>query len=158
MKTISGIMGTIGRLLGRSDIYVEGDLYMRRWRIGPRKWYGVRLHHIVRSDSDREFHDHPFAFVSVILLGGYTEHRPDRSPRRYRPGGVIFRRAEDLHRLELDRPAWTLVIRGPIRRVWGFLADDGWIPWTEHVARRRRLAGSEADPSSHVPYIADSSI
>lgn len=67
--------GLLNKLLGRSDIYFGGSLYMRRWRFISTPWFGVRLHHIVRSDNDRELHDHPFTFLSFILAGGYFEWR-----------------------------------------------------------------------------------
>lgn len=123
----------VQKLLGRSDIFFAGDLYMRRWRIGARKWPGLRLHHIVRSDRDRELHDHPFWFVSFILWGSYTEHLADGSVTTYRAPAVLYRTATTLHRLELTKPAWTFVIRGPIKRVWGFQTETGWIPWTQWV-------------------------
>jgi len=128
------------RILGRNDIMLDGQLYMRRWRIIHTKWFGLRLHNIVSSDSDRALHDHPFDFISLILKGGYVEFTP---PRRtgwssseailcqwYGPGSVIKRKAEDLHRLKLlqEKPAWTLVLRGRMRREWGFVGEDGiWI-------------------------------
>lgn len=135
----------LNRLFGRSDIYIDpSSPYMRRWRIGPKRWSGLRLHHILRSDADRELHDHPFWFVSLILRGGYYEHRPDGSQTWYGPGRIVFRRAEDLHRLELGRdrwgvevPAWTFVIRGPYAREWGFVTDDGWMPWWRFAELRR---------------------
>ncbi len=129
------------RLLGRSDIIFGGATYMRRWRLIHTKWFGVRLHHIMRSDSDRELHDHPFTFLSIILRGGYTETTVDGREVWY--GSVLLRGAEVLHRLALkmdversgifdhnlvEHSTWTLVFRGPIRRRWGFLDVNGmWI-------------------------------
>ena len=115
------------KILGRSDIYFGADCYMQRWRFGFRWSFGFRLHHILRSDLDREFHDHPFTFVSFIIAGGYTEFRPGGVAKTYGPGSVVFRRATDLHRLELTKPAWTFVLRGPIKRMWGFQTDHGWM-------------------------------
>lgn len=181
------IRDLIQRLLGRSDIYFNGSLYMRRWRAIHTRWFGIRVHHIVRSDDDREMHDHPFSFVSVILKGGYVEHRPGcrclRAPdgghlarvvgtgcRFRRPGSFVFRRAEDLHRLDLkrevswidgggamrvvsrDHPAWTLVFRGPVRREWGFQTAAGWVPWFEFVASR------DGKGTAAGPFAAESSL
>lgn len=109
----------------RSDI-IGGD-YMRRWTL--RSPLGMlRLHHILRSDDDRDFHDHPMDFVSLILWGSYIEHLPDGRSETYRPGFLNIKQAEDLHRLELkSRSVWTFVVAGPIRRRWGFMTSDGWI-------------------------------
>lgn len=101
--------------------------YMERWvfytPIGC-----VRLHHILRSDSDRHHHDHPFDFTSVILRGGYIEYQPDKQMRRCIPGDLVRHRAEDLHYLKLlSDSAWTLVFAGNERRRWGFATSDGWI-------------------------------
>src|SRR4029077_8960861 len=107
------------RFLGfewRSDLIAID--YMRRWTIRT-PWGMLRLHHILRSDHDRHFHDHPMSFASLILTGGYIEYRPGGISRCCWPGSVVFRRAEDLHRIELlKESAWTLVVTGPIRRQW----------------------------------------
>ena len=88
----------------------------------------IRLHHILRSDEDRHHHDHPFSFLSLILSGGYVEHRPGHEPTDCPPGTLVFRKAEELHKLELrNGDAWTLVVSGPIRRQWGFHTEAGWI-------------------------------
>lgn len=157
----------IQRVLGRSDIHFNGSLYMRRWRIIHTPWFGIRIHNIVRSDDDRELHDHPFSFVSFILKGGYNEYTPRGGPDWYGPGSVIFRRAEDLHRLELRRKrgfnlggairvpdqtspevsAWTFVIRGPTRRQWGFMTDKGWVSAKDFVGSREGVtAGTTVSP------------
>lgn len=122
-------------VLGRSDIIDDGHLYMKRWRFVHTRHGGVRVHNIVRSDQDRELHDHPFLFVSFILKGGYFEHTVDGRRTWYPPGSVVVRSADTLHRLELKKDgkggevsAWTFVLRGPDVRQWGFLTDHGWIP------------------------------
>lgn len=153
MSDQKGAKGLIQRLLGRSDIYFYGSLYMRRFRLIHNRWFGVRVHHIVRSDRDRELHDHPFSFVSIILGGGYFEHTPGGKLKWFGPGSVNVKRAEDLHRLELpdERPTWTLVFRGPMRRSWGFMTEEGWVHWrkfSEERAGRGEAAGPYAAASS----------
>ena len=119
--------------LYRCDI----GFYMERWILAT-PWGLLRLHHILESDSDRDFHDHPFDFTSLILSSGYTEHRPGQEPKRWRMGQVVRRKAEDLHRLELEsgRPAWTVVLAGPIRRQWGFMTDFGWVHWRQYTSQK----------------------
>lgn len=125
------------RFLGcelRSDL-IGGD-YMRRWVL--RTPIGMlRIHHILRSDDDRHFHDHPMDFVSFIVRGGYVEHRPGKEPAVCQAGSVVVRRAEDLHALKLlGRSAWTLVFTGPVRRRWGFQTEGGWIDADVYAAWR----------------------
>ncbi len=129
------LRATVDRILGRSDIRIGGPVYMRRWRILHARWGGLRVHHILRSDLDRELHDHPFWYVSLVLRGGYTEETPDGRKIWYGPGALLFRSAASLHRLEIPagESAWTLVLRGPIERVWGFATDLGWVPWRDFV-------------------------
>src|SRR5207249_3630974 len=68
---------------------------MRRWTL--RTPIGMlRVHHILRSDSDRDYHDHPMDFVSLIF-GGWVHRasarrrasslwpRYDRAPQGGRP-------------------------------------------------------------------------
>jgi len=96
--------------------------------------FAVYLHRLCRSDEDRALHDHPWSFISIILTAGYIEHTP-QGPRRHRPGSVLIRPAEWQHRLELARPAWTLVLRFRRRREWGFICPSGWVAW--HIFDRQ---------------------
>lgn len=113
--------------------------YMERWTLTTPLGQ-VRLHHILRGDDDRHFHDHPFDFVSLILAGGYMEHRPGKPQRVCLPKTLVRHRAEDLHYLKLlgGRPAWTLVFATPKRREWGFATEEGWVDardydvWLDH--------------------------
>jgi hypothetical protein len=79
-------------------------------------------------------HDHPFDFVSVLLSGGYTEHTP-AGVKRWPRFSVVRKGAEDAHRLEVDRPVWTLVFGGKVRREWGFVTPEGYLTRTQYEAR-----------------------
>jgi hypothetical protein len=116
----------------RSDL-ISGD-YMRRWVIKT-PWFLLRLHHIMRGDSDRHFHDHPFDFSSFILKGGYVEHTPHKLPRIFRPGSVNTKRAEELHYLKLlDGPTWTVLVTSPYYRDRGFATEEGWVKADQYDA------------------------
>jgi hypothetical protein len=120
-----------------------GD-YMRRW-IFRTPWGTLRVHNIRESDAGRDFHDHPFSFTSVILRGGYIEHRPgclcdetgvdDTTCGIYMAPAIVRRNATDFHRLELigGAPAWTFVISSDYQRTWGFLLPNGtWIHYADY--------------------------
>jgi hypothetical protein len=109
----------------------------------------LRIHNIQKSDEGRDFHDHPFHFTSVILRGGYVEHRPGCAClqgsgwrigesgydcARYEAPAIVRRKAEDMHRLELldGVPAWTLVVSSRFLRSWGFLTPEGWVGYKEY--------------------------
>lgn len=118
-----------------------GD-YMQRW-ILQTPWGALRVHHILRSDAGTDLHDHPFDFWSLLLTGGYEEIRalgPLVESQWYPRLSLVRRRAEDLHRLIVPSPVWTLVWAGPRRRGWGFQTPDGWVSWREYVPTENRDA------------------
>ena len=134
----------------RFDICDEktGELYLRRWRILQTPWFAIYLHKIATPDKDRDLHDHPWPFVSLVLRGGYDEvlceHPENDAINGYRPIGRIvrrgwlslgFRRATDAHRIvRLHRdPTWTLVLTGPRRRSWGFYTESGYVDWKVYL-------------------------
>lgn len=138
----------IRKILDR--LFDHEDLpFGRRWRLAGRKthpwtvpgwirfpWpFGghVFLHHMERADLDRDLHDHPWSFVSVILKGGYCEYVRSGDAIRpvfNRPGRVVIRGAEHLHRVSFlpSGECWTLVFTGPKRRKWGFQVGALWVP------------------------------
>ncbi len=118
----------------------RGAPYMRRWWLLPdNRWFNVYLHQILRSDDDRALHDHPFHSISLMLDGGCFEVTA-RGRRWVGPGALRFRGPWLAHRLELAnrgrRAAWTLFIRGPRIREWGFYCASGWVPWQRYVSLR----------------------
>jgi len=141
-------------LLAREPGMVIGGLdnpYMLRYYLVPRNPYlNVYLHKFLRSDDDRALHDHPWWFLSVMLKGGYWEHRKGKAKWRESPS-VAIRKADTAHRVELDyeyiyddyhrnlgsreKPYWTLIFTGPKIREWGFYCPQGWRHWHEFVLK-----------------------
>lgn len=129
----------------------DGSPYIRRLLL-PR-WGGQRpmLHWIQRPDEDRDMHNHPWAWAeSRILLGGYAEDRlrpiPDhevhggmlrRETEIYRPGDINRLHAGSWHRISSIRPhTWTLITVGERVQEWGFRTPEGFVVWTEYLARK----------------------
>lgn len=133
--------------LGRKRIIkdLQGDDYMYRYYVIYKEkinaldkvqpWPNIYIHTILKSDVDRDPHDHPWNYCTIILAGGYWEWIPTNVPsgntiekRKWRgPGSVLWRRANSFHRLEMDSPTTTLFIHGWRFREWGFLTKIGWI-------------------------------
>lgn len=122
-----------------------GPDYMHRYRLFPViEWKGkefyppfnVFVHHFLKSDKERDLHDHPWPSISILLsksqvfeiyqstygLGKITRHI-----KRFRP---IFRTALHQHRVILkSKDAWTLFAVGPKVREWGFWPGGVFVPW-----------------------------
>lgn len=117
------------------------DVYMRRWYIERSKDTGnVHLHHTLRSDYDPEPHDHPWDNLSVWLKGtGLEQVVTDEGETivlERPPGTMVYRRAEDSHRMLVGEPTWTLFLTGPKIREWGFHHDGGWMHNQDHFKLR----------------------
>lgn len=117
------------------------DPYLLRWWLIQRNpVFNVYLHCFVRSDDDRALHCHPWANLSVLLLGRYIEHTD--------PYGVLKQRVLEAgdwrlrwrggirHRIELfpGECAWTLFLTGPRYREWGFHCPHGFVHWRDFTA------------------------
>jgi hypothetical protein len=147
------------------DISKDGELYLRRFYLTPRlhlpewllselpsSWASalrkrIFLHWIVKSDDDRDPHDHPWAFVSHVLDGfgiekvwfpqmsqtlallwadlrGDGRYYPLANQRawgrQYIPGITVDNPADHTHMLEVVKPLWTLVVVDARERQWGF--------------------------------------
>jgi hypothetical protein len=122
-----------------------------RWHWLKAFGFQFALHKWLRSDSDRTPHDHKADNVSIILSPqGYWElvrewYDTPRGGDPYctvsrrwyydrwhfrKPWRIYFRKAETLHRVKLcdTRSVWTIWIRWPERREWGYWCDGkGWV-------------------------------
>ena len=93
--------------------------YLRRWVVNC-GLFSIRLHHWLGSDDQRHLHDHPWAFITIVLRGGYID-RDDTRKDRLLPGSIRVRSATYKHSVRV-RPSgcWSLVLTGPEVREWGF--------------------------------------
>ena len=124
--------------------------YLKRLRIIQTPWFAIYLHWIYLPDKDRDPHDHPWSFASIVLRGGYDEtvhYAPEvhldytkhRTHRRFSAHITDTRVAHQITNLEPETV--TLLFVGRRRRQWGFWTGDGWVPWHEYDR-----AGNGPDP------------
>ena len=142
----------------------RGEPYLIRYILIRTPWFALYVHKILQSDDDRDCHDHPADFWSLILKGRYTEQTfagesrdvrhiigrdgqvertevgPTHTSYNYREFTVLDinkKRAEDLHRLDLNHgPVWSLLWSGRKRRDWGFMTDEGWVDHNTYLDRK----------------------
>lgn len=152
-----------------NDVRIPGTpsipAYMLRWwKIKRNAYFNAYYHIVKRSDDDTALHDHPWWNFSIVLTGGYYEHRilegGIHSKTWYGPGSVLFRRRGGYaHRLELpvagnqdgtyrvgntisgfaEQEARTIFITGPVLRRWGFHHPEQWVDaydWDDFLAAR----------------------
>lgn len=134
----------------------DGRPFLERWGfdLGP---VGVYVHHVAGPDPGLDLHDHPWPFVSVVLSGGYSEHVSEvralhsttyRSWPRWSVHSMSFGVA---HRITSARPGtWTLVLRGPKSRPWGFFVDGRWVAWDEYDYATRRPGSADSSKADEV--------
>ena len=156
-------MSLVDRLIARAKRtpYFNLEGYMERyWLLKPngmkdegepkRKLLpdlGIRIHRILRSDTDRHLHDHPWGSMSIVLCGGYLEVMPldpNQDPALdetqtiavwRKPGAIVFRKAHSRHRLVLPegKDCWSMFWTGPYRKGWGFYTAQGFVPWRKYL-------------------------
>lgn len=114
----------------------------------------IRLHHWLRSDDRRYFHDHAADLISIVLKGNYYNVNPkikDKSPKELIPdtgelnisphqvqgifnswknffnmkNSIWFSKAEVQHYLDIpEGGAWTLLLEGKKYHKWGFYVNE----------------------------------
>jgi hypothetical protein len=119
-----------------------GEIYLTRLHLFQTPWCSCMLHWIFRPDPQPDLHDHPNAFLSIVVRGWYDEEIPKRGSEteriRRRVSFWNFKRPTDRHRIvALGGSTLTLVFAGPVVRGWGFHTPHGWKPWRRYVAQRR---------------------
>lgn len=110
----------------KKTIYRDKEtILLHRWNIFECRFFSIKIHKLVGSDLACQ-HDHPWAFYTFLLKGGYVEHN-QKGSKVYSRFSLLYRPARYLHRLEIHQPVWTFVITFKKERVWGFLTPRGWV-------------------------------
>lgn len=141
---VSGQRSPRWAFMARMTIPCENGLkYLTRLRIIQTPWFGVYLHNLYEPDADRDMHDHPWEFISIILRGGYTEivnpipHVMDTPAynfkRRWNRWSWHKMSTDKAHRiLSVDDGTISLILVGRRKRSWGFYTPEGWVDWREY--------------------------
>jgi len=172
MTFLSKIMDMLGRRrvitdrTGKIPYLVRYYLFLKDRKNFP---FNITLHKVLVSDEPT-LHDHPWNWGAFIIKGGYWEHIPIRSQegavvgstKVWRgPGSFRFRKADDLHWLELAKdkdgneiPCWSIFYMGRKQKEWGFVryvyGDTGrdwanagyrWIHNEEYLNERENNIG-----------------
>lgn len=130
------------------------DIYMLRYclwnKSGDKENANLFLHKICRSDQERDLHDHPWNWASLILKGSYQEITENGTVNAvlhphafwnhdkykiFRPFTFRKGKATDTHRLVLinDKPVWSLFWHGKRIQKWGFYVKNEKIYWKVYL-------------------------
>lgn len=83
----------------------------------------IKVHYI--HSSDKDYHNHPWDGVSIIF-GSYIEFLEDGNV--YKRTGINRVYATKKHRVDIDKPTWTLFIHGPrVNEEWQY--GENTKPW-----------------------------
>lgn len=113
---------------------------LTRYRIAQTPYGSIYVHNHHRLDDDRDCHNHPWSFITLILRGGYSEEflpfPTEGRPRWFRiwyPFTVHRVLLSQAHRtIAVELNTWTLLVVGRKRQVWGFFTESGFVSWTEY--------------------------
>ena len=102
--------------------------YLYRWMI---IFFGfsIRLHHWIKSDDRRYFHDHSCNFISIVLKGRYKNVTPEGIFNIQAPS-IWQSNATKRHYLDIPKEgAWTLLFCSRPIQKWGFFVNNHkWRP------------------------------
>ena len=106
--------------------------YLYRWTL---IFFGfsIRLHHWLRSDDRRYFHDHSCDLISIVIKGKYKNVTPEGTFEAvaFKPR---FMKATTRHYLDIPKEgAWTIILCSRPYHKWGFYVrnkqTDTFVKW-----------------------------
>ena len=102
--------------------------YLYRWTLIV-FGYSIRLHHWIKSDDRRYFHDHSCDLISIIIKGQYYNVTPEGKflAKAWHPRKM---KATQQHYLDIPKEgAWTIILCGRPYHKWGFYVNNHkWRP------------------------------
>jgi len=126
-------------------IYDKGEPYLTRYYLAYKDQVdgertdipgNIFLHHFHKSDSP-VYHDHPFSYLTVILRGGYWEHKPNEygtDIRTWRGPGSIIRSDKTKHTKLIEQSFVTVDnVVYPTPKFKSIPANAHWIELPEGV-------------------------
>lgn len=116
----------------------------------------VRIHHILRADTARDLHDHPWNARTIILKGSYVERRrvgmklgvspiegcshmrpvmePITETHARQPGDTATINYGQYHSIDAvsDGGVYTMFFTWKYMGGWGFLVNGVKVPWRQY--------------------------
>jgi hypothetical protein len=137
----------------------NGLQYLARLRLIQTPWFGIYLHDIFEPDGDRDCHNHPWPFASIVLRGSYDEYvYPNPGGKgwmgyieKHHPRfSIHFMGRDSAHRIVRAAPGLkTLILTGPRKSTWGFFREGQFIPWDEYEHKYEEATGSKVTGEGH---------
>lgn len=140
-------------IVGKSS--PQGPMLIR-YRIAQSPYGGLYVHHLLCADADRDCHNHPWWFCTLVLRGGYKALVHDLSQSRlevneHRRGTLHFMWLYKFHKIISVKPdTWTLLFVSKKKQPWGFLVSDRmdstgrFVP--AHFVHWREYGAATSDP------------
>ena len=112
--------------------------YLYRWTL-IFNGYTIRLHHWIKSDDRRYFHDHACDLMSIVIKGHYYNVIPNNPEKpdvndstriHVTPWKPWKSKATGKHYLDIpEGGAWTILFCGKPYHKWGFYVNNHkWRP------------------------------
>lgn len=143
-ERVNDVVRTSGRWVRPQVLHIPPlygtDPYITRFILFRTPLFGVYVHKIWTDDGERDFHNHPRQFWSLILRGGYIEEvtTGPEAPRErdWHAGSVHKMELEHYHSITMliRKPSWSLLLVGRFRQEWGFMTEDGFINADDYKA------------------------
>lgn len=99
----------------------------------------VRVHCILRPDTDDHLHDHPWEARTIILRGAYWEELEGGDGEWRQPGDTKRVRYGEFHRIgwveprDEDEGVYTLFFTWGYIGTWGFKVNGVKVPWRDYL-------------------------
>lgn len=116
-------------LIGPTDCPIMWRRTVASGRLGK-----LLVHRFMPNAADKDCHDHPRDFLTIVLRGGYDDVNPYGFVDRLRAPAIRYRRAEHAHitRVHDDGALTVYIMLGNVRRAWGFFRDGRWYRWKDY--------------------------
>lgn len=109
---------------------------LNRYTLSIPKVGKLRLHRFYPNTTDRDYHDHPWPFVTLVIQGSYTDVTLEGRVTEMTPGKIRYRSANHAHKTFAGPKGCTTIVASPHeRKPWGFFPDGKWMPWSKYMAK-----------------------
>lgn len=129
----------VREIVSRKDV-----VHFQRYRVISTPWFKIFIHRILESDGDKDLHDHPFDFKSLVLKGSYKEYYAIGpqwglvKERVFKPLRINSHAHDDAHKIEVIKgPVWTLFFTNGRLHEWGYQTNLGWIENSRYRLMKR---------------------